>query len=141
MNTAQRVAPSPSSMRNWIRRIPWLLIPVLALSFSIAKAQQITGTLSGIAADQTDARVPGASVTFVNDASGDKRDSKTDSSGYFSVTALPPGTYTVTITAKGFAKWEETGVLLNQGESRTIANIHLKVSSDTTAVTVISGGG
>ena len=139
MNTAQRVVSSEISMRNWIRRIPWLLIPVLALSFSIAKAQQITGTLSGTAADQTDARIPGAAVTFVNDASGDRRDSKTDSSGFFSVTALPPGTYTVTIVAKGFAKWEETGVLLNQGESRTIANIHLKISSDTTAVTVISG--
>ena len=139
MNTAQRAVSSQTSMHNWIRRIPWLLIPVLALSFSIAKAQQITGTLSGIAADQTDARIPGAAITFVNEASGDKRDSKTDNAGFFSVTALPPGTYTVTITAKGFSKWEETGVLLNQGESRTIANIHLKVSSDVNSVTVISG--
>ena len=128
-----------SSAPSWLRRMPWLLIPVLALSFAIANAQQITGTLSGTAADQTDARIPGAAVTFVNDASGDRRDSKTDSSGFFSVTALPPGTYTVTIVAKGFSKWEETGILLNQGESRTIANIHLKVSSDINSVTVISG--
>ena len=132
---ASRISSAPT----WLRRIPWLLIPVLALSFAIANAQQITGTLSGIAADQTDARIPGAAVLFVNEASGDKRDSKTDSSGFFSVTALPPGTYTVTITAKGFSKWEETGILLNQGESRTIANIHLKVSSDVNSVTVISG--
>jgi hypothetical protein len=126
-------------MRNWIRRIPWLLIPVLVLSYSIATAQQLTGTLSGIATDQTDARIPGASVSIVNDATGDKRDTKADSAGFFSVTALIPGTYTVRISAKGFASWEETGILLNQGDSRTIANIHLKVSGDVNAVTVVSG--
>jgi hypothetical protein len=139
MTPRKQMASRISSAPSWLRRIPWLLIPVLALSFAIANAQQITGTLSGIAADQTDARIPGAAITFVNDASGDRRDSKTDSSGFFSVTALPPGTYTVTITAKGFSKWQETGILLNQGESRTIANIHLKVSSDINSVTVISG--
>jgi len=139
MNTAQKVAPSSNSMRSWIRRIPWLLIPVLVLSFSIANAQQLTATLSGTATDQTDARIPGATVLIVNDATGDKRDTKADSSGFFSVPALIPGTYTVKISAKGFASWEETGVLLNQGDSRTLPNIHLKISSDVTAVTVVSG--
>jgi len=111
----------------------------LVLSFSIANAQQLTATLSGIATDQTDARIPGATVTIVNDATGDKRDTKADSAGFFSVPALVPGTYTVKISAKGFASWEETGVLLNQGDSRTLPNIHLKVSGDINAVTVISG--
>jgi hypothetical protein len=126
-------------MPNWFRRIPWLLIPVLALSFTIASAQQLTATLSGIAMDQTDAHIPGAAVTVTNDATGDVRDSKADSSGFFSVTALIPGTYTVTITAKGFAAWKETGVLLNQGDSRSLPNIHLRVGGEATAVTVVSG--
>jgi len=139
MNTAQKEASGINSVRNWIRRIPWLLIPVLVLSFSIAKAQQLTATLSGIATDQTDARIPGATVVVLNDATGDKRDTRADSAGFFSVTALVPGTYTVKISAKGFASWEETGVLLNQGDSRTLPNIHLKISSDVTAVTVVSG--
>jgi hypothetical protein len=126
-------------MSNWLRRIPWLLIPILALSFSISTAQQLTGTLSGIATDQTDARIPSAHVIIKNDASGDVRDTTADTSGFFSVTALMPGTYTVSITAKGFAAWEENGIVLNQGDSRTIPNIHLKIGSEATAVTVISG--
>jgi hypothetical protein len=126
-------------MRNWIRRIPWLLIPVLVLSFSIANAQQLTATLSGTATDQTDARIPGATVTIVNDATGDKRDTKADSSGFFSVTCLGARHLHGQDSAKGFASWEETGVLLNQGDSRTLPNIHLKISSDVTAVTVVSG--
>ncbi|MGA3044989.1 MAG: TonB-dependent receptor [Terracidiphilus sp.] len=139
MNTAQRAPSSLISMRNWIRRIPWLLIPVLVLSFSIANAQQLTATLSGTATDQTDARIPGATVIVTNDATGDKRDTKADSAGFFSVAALIPGTYTVKVSAKGFASWEETGVLLNQGDSRTLPNIHLKISSDVNSVTVVSG--
>jgi|HubBroStandDraft_5_1064220.scaffolds.fasta_scaffold01950_2 hypothetical protein len=134
-----RKTSSLPSKSSWHRRIPWLLIPVLVLSFSIANAQQLTATISGIATDQTDARIPGASISVVSDTTGDKRDSTADSSGFWSVTALPPGTYTITVSAKGFSSWKETSILLNQGDSRTIPNIHLKISSDVNSVTVISG--
>jgi hypothetical protein len=140
MLLSNRKASSSRSASNWCRRIPWLLIPVLALSFTIANAQtNLTATINGTVNDQTDARIPGAAVLVKNDATGDLRDTKADSSGFFSVTALYPGTYTVTVSAKGFASWKETGVLLNPGDSRTLPNIHLKISSDVTAVTVISG--
>ena len=93
MFTNHMKTSSGSSMSNWFRRIPWLVIPVLLFSLTIANAQQLTGTLSGITADQTDARVPGARVVVTNTASGDTRETKSDSQGFFSVTALVPGTY------------------------------------------------
>ena len=127
------------SANKWLGRIPWLLIPVLLLSCSIARAQNITATLSGIATDQKEARISGASIVVVNEATGDKRDTKADGQGFWSVTALIPGTYTVNITAEGFAPWQENGILLNQGDSRTVANIHLKVGTASAAVTVVSG--
>ncbi len=139
MYSTHRDGSNRSTMSNWLRRLPWLLIPIMALSLTTSRAQQITATLSGIASDQTDARIPGAQVTVKNDASGDQRTTKADSSGFFSVTALIPGSYSVTITAKGFATWEENGILLNQGDSRSISNIHLKIGTEATAVTVISG--
>src|SRR5258708_15691544 len=135
MFTNDKEASGRFTMSNWFRRIPWLLIPVMVLSFSIAHAQQLTATLSGIAADQTDARVPGARVIVKNDNSGDIRETKADSSGFFSVTALIPGTYTVSLTAKDFAPWEMNGIVLSQGDSRTLPNIHLKIGSEATAVT------
>ena len=109
MFTNQRKTSSGSSMSKWFRRIPWLVIPVMILSFSIANAQQLTATLSGIATDQTEARVPGAKVVVSNEATGDVRETKADNQGFFSVTALIPGTYKVTITAKSFATWEGDG--------------------------------
>jgi hypothetical protein len=111
----------------------------MLLSFAMAHAQQLTATLSGIVTDQTEARVPGARVVVANEATGDTRDTRADNQGFWSVTALIPGTYKVTITAKSFATWEENGILLNQGDSRTVPSIKLKIGSEATAVTVISG--
>ncbi|KAA6456618.1 hypothetical protein DYQ86_24440 [Acidobacteria bacterium AB60] len=127
------------SFAKWLRLCSWLVIPIMALSLTPARGQQLTATLSGIAADQTDARVPSADVSIKNEATGDTRTTKADASGFFSVTALIPGTYSVTISAKGFTPWEETGIVLNQGDSRTVPNIHLKIGGEATAVTVISG--
>jgi hypothetical protein len=139
MFTNHTPASSGHSMSKWLKRIPWLFIPVMLFSFAIANAQQLTATLSGLVTDPSEARVPGAKVVVSNEATGDTRETKADNQGYFSVTALIPGSYKVTITAKSFATWEETGILLNQGDSRSVPNIKLKIGSEATAVTVISG--
>ena len=130
---------SCATMSRWLRRIPWLVIPAMFFALSIGYAQNLTATLSGIVADQTDARVPGASVVVTNQLSGDTRSTTADAQGFWSVTALIPGTYKVTITAANFANWEMRDIVLNQGDSRTLPNIKLKVGSQATAVTVISG--
>jgi hypothetical protein len=124
---------------KWMRRISWLVLPVMFFAFSIGHAQQLTATVTGIVADQTDARIPGASVVVTNEATGDTRATKADGQGFWSVTALIPGTYKVAISAKSFTNWEMSGIVLNQGDSRTIPNIRLKIGSEATAVTVISG--
>src|SRR5579863_2039964 len=139
MFTNQKKTSSASSMSKWFRRVPWLVLPVMVLAFTIAHAQQLTATLSGLVTDQTEARVPGAKVVVVNESTGDTRETRADNQGFFSVTALIPGTYKITITAKSFATWEENSILLNQGDSRTVPSIKLKIGSEATAVTVISG--
>ena len=52
MFTNQRTTSNVSSMSKWLRRIPWLVLPVMLLSFTIAHAQQLTATLSGLVTDQ-----------------------------------------------------------------------------------------
>lgn len=139
MNANYRGELSQSSYSHWLRKIPWLLIPVLLFSVTIGRAQQLTATLSGTATDQTGAVIPGAKIVVKSESTGDTRNTVADGAGFWSVTALIPGSYSVTVSSKGFASWEETGVRLSQGDSRTVANIHLSISSDTTAVTVVSG--
>jgi hypothetical protein len=72
--------------------------------------------------------------------SGDIRRTLSNSDGYFVLAAVPAGTYTVTIEAAGFAKWERTGVEFNSGDARNLAGIVLQISARTDAVTVSSQG-
>ena len=109
-----------------------LLIP------SVSHAQQLTATLNGTAYDPTGAAIPNANVEIKNVATGDIRRTVTNAAGYFTVTALPPGTYTATITAEGFAPWQQTGIVLNQGDNRTLPNINLAVGATTAEVQVVS---
>ncbi len=116
-----------------------LLMAVLAIFTSPGNAQQLSGTLSGTVYDQTGAVVIGAQIDLKNEASGDLRHAVSDKVGFFSITAVQPSTYTITISAEGFAKWQEPGIVMNQGDNRQVANIKLRVGGKTAEVEVISG--
>jgi carboxypeptidase family protein len=85
---------------NWL-----VVILVLALcgafSFS-ALAQETTGGLQGTVKDPSGAVVPNAQVVVTGTALVGKKEIETDASGYYRFANLPPGTYTITVTAKGF---------------------------------------
>lgn len=112
---------------------------VLVLLASNCLGQQLTGTLSATVSDSAGAVVPNAKVTMKNDASGDIRTTVSNGSGYFSITAVQPGSYSVSIEAAGFKSWNQTGVVLAQGDSRTLPNIKLEVGNVTETVEIKAG--
>ena len=61
-----------------------------------------TTSLSGTVTDTSGAIIPGASVVVKNVATSTQFDAVSNESGYFSVPALNPGTYSVTVTLMGF---------------------------------------
>ncbi|HEY2393185.1 MAG TPA: carboxypeptidase-like regulatory domain-containing protein, partial [Candidatus Angelobacter sp.] len=65
-------------------------------------AQAPTGRLHGQITDQTGAVIPAASITVKN-SSGLVLSATSDGAGAYDVKNLPAGTYTVSVTAKGFA--------------------------------------
>jgi hypothetical protein len=111
----------------------------LFLAVASCWGQQLTGTLSGTVMDTTGAVVPNATVTMVNEASGDTRSTASNSTGYFSITAVRPGTYTVTIGGTGFKSWKEAGIAFAQGDSKTLPNIKLTVGSTTEVMEIMEG--
>src|ERR1035437_9595726 len=118
------LSPTNRSQKQLIAYlIPGLLLSaVLAMFTSPGNAQQLTGTLSGTVYDQTAAVVVNAKVELKNEASGDLRRGVSDKVGFFSITAVQPGTYTITISAEGFATWQEPGIAMGQGDTRSVAN-------------------
>ena len=104
----------------------------LAALFAVALpgfGQQLTGTLTGTTTDSTGAVVANAKVTMQNELSNDIRTTVSNDSGYFSITAIQPGTYTVAVEAAGFKQWKQSGIVFNQGDNRTLPRVALQVGA------------
>ena len=106
-----------------------LSVAALALLAPMCLSQQLTGTITGIVYDSVGAVVPNANVVLKNEASGDERPTVTEGDGHFTITAVQPATYTLTISAAGFTTWQEAGIVMGQGDHRTVPNIQLKVGT------------
>ncbi len=109
------------------------------VSSGVGYGQQLTAALHGTTYDQSGAVIPAAEVVIKNQASGDLRQTVSNSDGYFTFSALPPGTYSLTVSAKGFRSWQQNGITLNQGDNRSLPNIALQIGQATQQVEVVAG--
>ena len=112
---------------------------VFILLASLCFGQQLTGTLTGTTMDSSGAVVANAKVTLKNELSGDIRTTVSNGSGYFSITAIQPGTYTVTVGAPGFKGWSQNGIVFAQGDNRNLPNISLQVGAVNETVEITAG--
>jgi hypothetical protein len=88
-----------------------LLPAVLFLGVPLA-AQQYTH-LSGLIRDPSDAAVPSAYVTVVNDETGFRRTALSRADGGYVVASLQPGLYKITVRKEGFRTVVQLGVKLD----------------------------
>ena len=108
---------------------------VLAVSPFPLFAQVTGATLSGTITDASGAVVPGAQIIIANLSTEVTRKSLTQSDGLYSAPNLPPGSYEVTVSARGFATVTRKGITLNVGGNQ-ILDIQLKVGPATEEVEV-----
>jgi hypothetical protein len=89
-----------------LRRTSFFLIACFILLCSPLRsfAQAVTGTIVGTVTDPVGAVVPNAEVTIVLNGQSAVHTAITNESGNFTEPDLPSGTYTVTVTSKGFKK-------------------------------------
>jgi hypothetical protein len=120
---------------KWVH-VAALTACVLLFLTSLSYAQSTNGTLTGTVDDASGAVIPGASVVLKNVNSGDERRTVTNNDGFFSINAVPPGDYTVSIESKGFQKLERTGVHFDAGDRRNLSNLALQVGAATQTVEV-----
>lgn len=85
-----------------------------------AQTSSPTGAVQGQAKDATGGVVAGARVAVRNQDTGAQREAATQADGRFSIAGLAPGTYTVDISAPGFAPVNVKPFLLNAGHVMTL---------------------
>lgn len=115
-----------------------LFCALLTVGLGIAHAQESRGTIAGNVSDSQGAVIPGATVVVTNTETNMVSRSATNDTGYFVVSLLNPGIYTVSVEAPGFKKAVREGLQLNVGDRLEFA-FQLEIGALTEAITVKAG--
>lgn len=113
-----------------------LAVLALLLFPALAGAQN-NGLISGTVSDKSGAAIVGAQVVLANTGGNLTRTTETNGDGLYVASALPPGTYNVSVTAKGFQRFEAKGVVLDVAQKARL-DVTLTVGTITEEV-VVSG--
>ena len=121
------------------------LVAILGLASTVlapipAVAQTISGDITGTVTDTTKAVIPQADVIATNEATGVSFTATTNPAGEYRFVNLPPGSYTIAVTAQGFAKSVLKGFAVELNKTAT-ANVMMKVSANETTVEVSTEAG
>src|SRR5713101_433128 len=115
-------------MRKWGRGLGLVLL-FLCVALRTSGQGGATGAITGTVLDKSGREVAGAKVTALNESTREVlRTEVTDSSGLFTMTLLPAGTYTIQVTADGFADTKAVGVAVRVTET-TRLTIPLQLKS------------
>ena len=119
-------------------RNAWRVAVVLfLLSFTTSQgpfAQSDLGTISGFVKDPSGATTANAKVTIRNNRGVD-REATTNESGYYAITNVPPGLYTIVAEAQGFRRYESRDNKLDPSANLAV-DIVLTVGSASETVEV-----
>ena len=100
------------------------------------------GAIGGTVVDASGSVVPNATVVVRSNTTNAEQTAASDSSGFFRVIHLQPSTFTVTITAQGFQKYQSNNVIVQVGLLTDIApkltigsaSVTVEVSSEAPAI-------
>lgn len=114
------------------RKDLWMLmmagLMLVMLPASLCHAQSFRATVTGAVTDPSGAVVPGAHVIATDTSTGVKTPGVTNAKGRYVIPYLNPGPYTVTVEAKGFQRFERSGITLTVAQRLTL-DFTLKVGS------------
>jgi hypothetical protein len=110
-------------------------VSVIAVFAQVETTTSITGTVS----DPQGAVFAGASVKLTNQNTGAIREATTGAEGVYSFQSLPPGTYTIVVSAPGFKTTTITNRTVETAQPAHV-DIQLELGATTEQVTVSAAG-
>ncbi|HEY3039471.1 MAG TPA: TonB-dependent receptor [Pyrinomonadaceae bacterium] len=112
---------------------PLILLLLLASSID---AQTYRGSIRGTVTDPNKAVIPAASITLSSKETNEQRTSVTNAAGDYAVSSLPPGTFTLRVSAAGFETFSQDIVLNVNQELRVDASLVVgQVATDPSMIT------
>ncbi len=122
-----------TSTRHKVSVFMLFLLVVVPFSF----AQTGTTSLRGTVTDSSGSVVPDAEVTLSNPEIAATLTTHSDKNGAYQFREVRPSTYTLSVTAQGFAPFKQTGLTLLVSTPAS-SDVQLQVASGTTTVEVVA---
>src|SRR6266566_6199001 len=117
-----------------------LVFCVMTLGVLSVPGQTVSGRISGTVTDSAGAAIPNATVTVTNLANNLVRTVTTDGDGFYTVTNLPAGNYSVEAETHGFKKAENSNIAV-VADARLTVDLTLEPGqvTETDQVTTAAG--
>jgi hypothetical protein len=90
--------------------------------------QLLPGQMGGILVDESEGRLPGASISVVNQSTGLSTSAYSDAAGRWAISNLPSGTYKLTVSLTGFQTTSLTDIHFDANRPLRL-NSTLKIAS------------
>ena len=100
-----------------------------------SQADNATGTIAGTVLDTNKDVIQGARVVLTSRA-GSELEMQSGSNGEFAFSALPPGSYRLTVSGAGMGTFSSPWMAVHEGETRIVTDLVLAVAAASTSVTV-----
>ena len=114
---------------------------IMLAALSICALAQNNGSIAGTVKDSGGGVVPGVAVTVIDQATGYRQTVNTTAEGNFNFLQLPPGTYSVSVEAKGFKKSESKDIIVPVATRVGVGDIVLEIGNITDTITVEADAG
>ena len=149
-----RSKPASKQQRRILRSTWFVLIALLLIPVSSVWAQE-NATITGTVTDSSGAVVPNAAIALTNQATGQIRQSVSNSAGAYNFANVGVGHFTLTASVSGFQKFVKTDIVVNvaqtleedvvltagsQAETVTVQADALQVQTETSEVSNLISG-
>jgi hypothetical protein len=105
-------------------------------AISSALAQTVSSSILGIVVDPAGSVVPGASIKVTNLGTAAIHTALADGAGFFRITSILAGTYSVTVEAKGFKLLTINNVDLGTSEAHDLGKVALSLGNVNESISV-----
>jgi len=119
---------------NIIQRVSGLLT-LLVIAASAFAQTAATAELHGVVKDPNGAVIQGATISLRDEAKNITRSAQSNEAGEYNLLSIPPGEYTLTVSAKGFSKVVAKQVTLNVGQAAQYP-VTMQLATAETEITV-----
>lgn len=122
--------------RTFVRLLCLAVLFVVATTVFTYGQGIVTGSISGTLQDAQKAVVTKANVTAINQATNQKSSSDSNSVGFYKLSNLPIGSYTVTVEAPSFAKLTLNNVVVKSSQDTSLGTQTMTAGATKEVVTV-----